>query len=100
MQWHSIIAEQQHYGEGERVLQMPFFGEVLDFPWLPSAAGDQGTLQQQVQYHANGLPAEALALARVGLMPHVWTLWELLQRGQFTRVISADVENPEPLNPG
>jgi DNA gyrase subunit A len=25
---------------------------------------------------------------------------ELLQRGQFTRVIAADVENPEPLNPG
>ena len=25
---------------------------------------------------------------------------ELLQRGQFTRVIPADIENPEPLNPG
>ena len=24
---------------------------------------------------------------------------ELLQRGQFTRVIPVDIENPEPLNP-
>ena len=59
--------------EGE-LLSLPFLGEVFTFPHPRSMSMSNGIY--------DGLPEEALALTRVGLLPHITSLWEMLMRGR------------------
>jgi len=73
-------------GLGQRgVMQaLPFYGEIIEF-LLPA---------EEKWFNGASLPVTevrstaVLALARLGLLPHVWTLWELLLRGKDIVVYS------------
>jgi len=80
MQWAAA-----GFGEGEvGVMQaLPFYGSILEFLLPLQEVDTRGVLLS-----TNSRPNAVIALARLGLLPHLWTLWELLMRGKDIVVYS------------
>ena len=57
---------------------LPFFGNIIEFSLPANDIAACTTHRTTLQTNSNA----CLVLSRLGLLPHLWTLWELLQRGK------------------